>query len=398
MNKYAIVNLLYGTGTYLIGACINAQVHKKFRFKYNLMFDIVLMVDANLYIYKDILELFYDKIILIDMISVKLNEDYKKIINKRYTNSMHLYSTKYNFFKLIEYEKILLVDIDILPVDKNFYNCFKYNTPASMINNLDIYTKTNIKKSYNMKDFFNRDLENVKDTDLPTISNNIKKFINAGLLLISPKKDDFDNILKFIKLAENGNGYSSGTKGVAVDETILMLYYLYNKKENIYSLDPNMTVIPWYKNSDTNNKYSINYLSTIKPWNKPMIFMHKEEFIYKYLINNVIKKHKLLKTIHLFNIAKTIYNYNKNIDFLSNRCNKSDMLKQICNDNILKIKKMEEIIVQPENRENYENISNKIEKKLDKIWRNMNKKKYILNFSFGSVESIVNKLVDVFKK
>jgi len=71
MNKYAIVNILYGTDTYLIGACINAQVHKKFRHKYNLNFDIVLMVDANLYMYKDILELFYDKIILIDIIYVR---------------------------------------------------------------------------------------------------------------------------------------------------------------------------------------------------------------------------------------------------------------------------------------------------------------------------------------
>jgi hypothetical protein len=396
MNKYAIVNILYGTGTYLIGACINAQVHKKFRHKYNLNFDIVLMVDANLYVYKDILELFYDKIMLIDMISVKLNENYKKIIHKRYTNTMHLYSTKYNFFKFIEYDKILLVDIDILPVDKKFYNCFNSNTPASAINTINIIDKKNNKDSYDMKDFFNKDLENVKDTDLPIISNNIRRHINGGLILISPKKDDFDNMIKFIKLAENGNGYSSGNKGAAVDETILMLYYLYFKKEKIYPLDPNITCVPWF--GKPNNEYSINYLSTIKPWNKPMIFMHKEEFIYKYLINNVIKKHKLLKIIHLLNIAKTIYNYNKNIDSLSNRCIKNDNLKQICHNNILKVHNIDDTILQTSNREKYENMSIKIENKLDKIWRNMNKKKYILNFNFGSVESMVNKLIEVFKK
>lgn len=372
MNKYAIVNILYGTGTYLIGACINAQVHKKFRYKYNLNFDIVLMVDANLYVYKDILELFYDKIMLIDMISVKLNEDYKKIIHKRYTNTMHLYSTKYNFFKFIEYEKILLVDIDILPVNKKFYDCFNCNTPASDINTVNIIDKKIKKESYDMKDFFNIDLENVKDKDLPNISNNIKRYINGGLILISPQKDDFDNIIKFIKLVENGNGYSSGNKGAAVDETILMLYFLYFKKEKIYPLDPNIKCVPWF--GKPNNEYSINYLSTIKPWNKPMIFMHKEEFIYKYLINNVIKKHKLLKTIHLFNIAKTIYNYNKNVESLSNRCIKNDNLKQICDDNIFKVNHIDNIILQTSNREKYENISNKIEKKLDKIWRNMNKK------------------------
>jgi len=275
---------------------------------------------------------------------------------------MHLYSTKYNFFKLIEYEKILLVDIDIIPVNRNFYDCFNYNTPASVINNtINMHYTSNVKESYNMIDFFNKDLNFIKDKDLSTISFNIKKYINGGLILISPKKDDFDNMIKFIKLVENENGYSSGNRGAAVDETILMLYYLYFKKEKIYPLDPNITCVPWF--GKPNNEYSINYLSTIKPWNKPMIFMHKEEFIYKYLINNVIKKHKLLKTIHLFNIAKTIYNYNKNVESLSNRCIKNDNLKQICDDNIFKVHHVDNIILGTLNREKYENISNKIEKK-----------------------------------
>ena len=114
----AIFMLIFGKTHYIVGAVIAATVHRKFMKKNNIYMDIVCMVDNIIYEYKDELLKYFDKVILIDLIEIKLHDE-SKIIDK-YSDWMKYSINKWQALKFDCYKKILFCDIDLLPIDKQF--------------------------------------------------------------------------------------------------------------------------------------------------------------------------------------------------------------------------------------------------------------------------------------
>ena len=61
---------------------------------------------------------------------IKLNKNYNII--RKYSEWMKYSISKWNIFKYDQFDKILFLDIDILTINKNFYNIFNLKTPAVM--------------------------------------------------------------------------------------------------------------------------------------------------------------------------------------------------------------------------------------------------------------------------
>jgi hypothetical protein len=378
MNDLAIVNILFKSELYLIGACINGYLHQQFRKKEGLKFDIIIMVDEIIYKYKNQLEQYFDKVLLIDIIPIKLSQKYINMIPEKYTKTMNIFTTKLNIFKLHQYKKVLFLDIDIIPINKNFYNIFSYNTPATVI----INTKNNFdnKKIVTREDF---------------LKNSIS--VNGGIVLISPNENDFDNIIKFMHQQEGKDGYTSFANS-GPDETIMLNYYLLEKKLVWYNIDKIYSIIPWEKEYKKlfESAYSINYLSNIKPWNKPLFMMWKEEFIFYLLVNKIIINDNLLKIIHYRNIAKIISSYDKSIEDgnLTQRCYKNLDIKNICVDSINLIKnddKLQKLIIANNDITIYKNLDIELINKLTLIYDVMNSTKFINVNEMGVINNILVK-------
>jgi len=314
---YAIVHLLFKSETYLIGACIAGYVHQQFRKKYDLQFDIILMVDATLYRYKKELEQFYDQVRLIDILPLTLSDSYSKVVTKRYADVMSLFTTKLNVFQLHEYTKVLFMDIDMLPVHKDFYNVFTYETPAFQFTHAS--SKIKYAPSYTKSLIYSK-----VGRDLSIQSKYMNTQIGAGLFLISPTKGEFEEIVKFMHTCEGHHGYTSyqtpSGRYSGPDETILLHYFALQKNIPIISIAPEYRQVPWYSLLHADRVYCFDYMSDIKPFNTPLFMMHREAFIYYFLVRHVIKSSAILKRIHYRNLATIIIDYD--LHFFENHINK----------------------------------------------------------------------------
>lgn len=286
-NKNAIVMLLMLNDAYLNGAIVSSIAHRKLMELSNIKYDLVIMCDKKIYdVYNTVLNKYFDKVYLIDLIHYEIDTKKYKFAEK-YSKWIGYSINKLHCMKLVEYEKVLFVDIDILPINKKFYDVFKYDTPAFH----EIKLEKN-KDSYNSYEKF---IENKRI--------NINK-INAGLFLIKPSTNDYQKYMNFVNKIYQDGIYSVYYSGP--DETSLYYFYRYIKKDKISVIPPNYTIIPWKQTSQ--NALSINYLSLIKPWRKPKILMWKEEYIWYNILNSITSSNKNNK-IFIVRIRDYLYCY-----------------------------------------------------------------------------------------
>ena len=87
---------------------------------------------------------------------------------------------------LTQFNKILFLDVDVLPINNNFYNIFNYNTPAVLTNNIS--SKLDNKKIMINEILFN---DNLDINNLCSSKIKLKRSIDGSLLLIKPNKKLF---------------------------------------------------------------------------------------------------------------------------------------------------------------------------------------------------------------
>ena len=239
--KFAIVMLIFYNEIYLVGACISAWVHKKYIEQLNLDIKLIVMVDENIYKYKKDLGQYFDEIILIELLELKLNPKYQ-VINK--------------YSKWMKYSKI--------------------KTPGIMVRGFSE------NKTFDNKFFLDKiDLEL---EDYYDISTTLKYSIDAGIILLKPDKKLYDEYIEFLKICEGNNGYISKYDS-CIDETTLLLFLLFYKKIKLYSIPYDFAVSPWDKFPyNKNNVNGINYLSMIKPWIKLPIIQWADENIWHIVV------------------------------------------------------------------------------------------------------------------
>lgn len=284
--KVAISLVIFKNIEYIIGGCIVAYLHKKFTKKLNI--DIIVLVDDYIYKYKNILNKYFDKIIKIDLIKIKLNEKY--IYHDKYSKWMNISINKWQILNLEEYDKVLYLDTDILPLNISFYDIFKIDTFG-----ITILGKNNNFNKIVDKQIF---LDDNKIFNYNNVSLKLKKSIDGSIVLVKPNKKLYQEYLEFLKICEDKNGYISSYYS-GVDETTLLLFLFYYKNLKIKYISYDYTVILWEKfEYNIKNIKGLNYISYYKPWLLLPVIQWREQNIWHIIAKKAFKKSKSLSKLY----------------------------------------------------------------------------------------------------
>lgn len=301
-EKYAICMIIFKNQLYLVGACLSAWVHRKFISQYNLKIELIAIVDSYIYNYKNELDKYFDNVICIDMIKIKLNPQYRVI--DKYSDWMSLSPSKWNILNLDQWDKILFVDTDILPIDEKFYHIFNFNTPAIMIKG-----NNSIENTIADSKLFLPNASEILLEEYPKISTQLKNSLDAGIILIKPNKKLFNEYLNFLSICEGTNGYISKYDS-GVDETTLLLFFVFYKKIPVHIIPYSYVPIPWEKNPyNLNNVRGINFLSMIKPWVKLPIIQFADENIWHIIAKKALDKNSKITKIYIKYLIDELYNF-----------------------------------------------------------------------------------------
>lgn len=296
--KKAIFMLLFGNNIYITGACIAAHIHRQFIKKYDLDIDLVLMIDKSINIeYGNELKKFFNRIIEIDLFILKLHSDYLLLGKYQW---LKYALNKWQILKFTEYDKILFIDIDVLPIDNKLYNVFELETPSFICQGLNELRE--IKKE--------ELLDNIEIDNYSKIAQKLKRIITASFILLKPDINLYNDFFKnFVPLCEGKDGYISNNHS-GPDETTLLLYYMFYKNIKCYFIPYNYSVVPWEKFPyDKEKVYSIDYLSWIKPWTKIPIIGWDDEIIWYNIAKKLFKKSKKLYELQLDIYIEELLNY-----------------------------------------------------------------------------------------
>lgn len=310
-NQYAIGMIIFNNPLYLVGACLSAWTHRKFISKLNLDIKLIVMVNEPIFKYKDELEKYFDHIELINLREMKLNPEYKVI--HKYSEWMKYSISKWEILKFDQYTKILFLDIDILPINLEFYNVFSFETPGIMVRGLNLEPN-----SLATKNLFTEEINFEPDaSEYWNASLKLSKSIDAGFILFGPDKKLFNEYLDFIKISEGKSGYISKYDS-GIDETTMLFFLLFYKKMKVHLIPYDYAPVPWDKfpyNKD--NIKGINFISMIKPWVKLPMIQWADENIWHQIAKKSLSTHSTITKLYLKylidELYKFYYNWKKNI-------------------------------------------------------------------------------------
>lgn len=324
--KYAIVFLCMLKDHYVIGACIAAYTHRCFINRLNNKnISLVIMCDDYIYgKYKDLLKIYFDKVKKIKLDKYTIDNDWK-YAKEKYESWVAYATNKWQCLKYIKYDKILFLDIDILPAKLEFYNIFNLSSPAVLRCRTEKTFKCNEKiiddigKTY--KDF----VINKADT-LGTI--------DGGIVLLTPNKKTYKRYKKMTDKIFKKAMYSSSNS--FPDET--SLFYFLNKKFDVYNICKEYCQIPWEVKPKENiiNLLSYNYNGFYKPWIVGRSLCFPEQQIWHDIYDklNINKQLTELYNISLLEHYEKIFltlnfsiqKYRYNIDKIKiNKINKNNL-------------------------------------------------------------------------
>ena len=295
--KNAIFMLCMLKDHYVLGACIAAFTHKQYINKLNLNIELVIMCDSYIFDkYNKTLSKYFDSVLKIELRSFDLSNKYNFVKNKYTWINFSL--SKWECLKYDMYNKILFIDIDMLPNNEDFYKLFEFNTPAF----LNIHEK---KKCVNSDPF----KYSINYSYSEYINNYVEKIgsIDGGICLLKPNKETYNNYIEFTNnLYKNGlySYYRSGP-----DETSLFYFYL-KKNVNMYNICNDYCVIPWDNPELVKGAKAYNFLSWVKPWRKPLFLSWEEETIWRD-IYNIMPHYEKIEKVFNDSITDYINEFNK---------------------------------------------------------------------------------------
>jgi hypothetical protein len=302
MNKYAITTLLFGDKKYIVGAIISAYLHKLFIEKYNLKIDLTIMLAEDLIEYKTELEKYYDKIYVVKLYETKISE---KTDLRRYTKIMKFLPNKAQMFNLVDYEKVLFTDIDFLPIKKDFYDIFNLKTPA-------YYSVEHSCNEFNQvidKNIFinlEKNKKNAIEKNYNQIIKNMKKSINATLMLIKPSTEDYKKFMFVKELAEKNGGIHTKFN---VDEILILTFTIFTTEHKIHCIPRKYRTKAENLN---NNVLGINFASSIKPWFRFPMLQWTEENIWHIIAKKALKNSDVITNIYITTLIDNLINYSQN--------------------------------------------------------------------------------------
>ena len=360
-KRNAIFMMCVINETYVIGACIAGYCHRKMLENANLKdtTDLVIMCDENIYEkYHKLLrcDMFFDRVEKIDL---RIFKDSPKYIYSKAKYSLWIGASlnKWQIMKYDEYDKIMFVDIALLPSKTSLYDLFDRQLPLMLIRkeNSEFNDPKDLKCIDGQK--INTTTENITYDDY---LENEQKYgtIHGNLVVLKPSKIMYDEYVKLTDTIYKNGIYSIYKSGP--DETSLF-YYFIQKGIDVFSICHENANIPWDEHILIDIAKGYEFSSMVKPWIKPKILCWPEEILWRDIYELIIKKMLMFdrqnintgcsnQTINLRELfKKTILNTykqymnsdsrtqkrNYNDKFVKRFQNDFDKLKHINNDNEL---------------------------------------------------------------
>lgn len=324
-TKYAYVFLVMKGNDYIPGLISAVESLRQT----NNIYDIVCLYTKDV-TDSDILNKVCDYTKLVDYIKFSTKPLLLNKQNKLYSCWNDISYTKCQALSLIEYEKVLFMDCDMV-VLKNIDHLFELNCPAATFSNpwSERYKTEEFKekeKKQNVKKVF-YDPFNVCYTgdkiyrdDIEEAMHNEGHLFIASLMLLKPSIDDLNQIKNIIAVNQpfGFNNFSTA------EEQIISLYYSTYKnvpfehihqKYNFIVNKPN-----WLNDKKNNIPYVLHYACRTKPWLKSKLWFRTPYsvdniwwyYFYKSCINNNIKNITFPNSKYIFNI---LYNKDKKHSF-----------------------------------------------------------------------------------
>jgi hypothetical protein len=252
--KYAFVFTLFLGDGYLPGVLVVTYSLQKT----NTVHDIVCMVTP------DVSEAARDKMRLMGIIvyPVEYIEYHpSRTLTFRTTKSTRYpqigkYHTKWNCLKLAQYEKVLMLDVDML-VCRNIDHVFNFNSPAGAVRKVTVD---------------NADVK--KYTCLPTgklippeyvynILYNKNTGISAGCMLLSPDINLYNSFLSFLETFDLSN-----FRTICGDDEIAIFQFLITRGKQWTALDDKWGCIQWRSCSkcDKTTSFIMDFIGMYKTW------------------------------------------------------------------------------------------------------------------------------------
>ncbi|BCS82893.1 glycosyltransferase [Cotonvirus japonicus] len=275
MSRFAYVTVIYGNNIYLTGALVLGYTLSKTKTNFD---RIILVTPDTSKEYRDYLAEYYTHVIPIDYIEAS-----SEIFSETDTRFTDVF-TKLQCLSLIEYDKIILMDLDMV-VTRNFDHIFKLIAPAACL------------KRYYYP--FGKKIPGKFICD----GNKLVGSINAGLMLLKPDLKELSEIKSDIINNQQLNKYKYP------EQDYLSLRYC-DKWTSItfnYNFQFGLTNRVKKYHYKANDIYVIHYSSSYKPWNlliknrkieseeKKFTDLHKKYYdlwldIYKHIRQEFSKK------------------------------------------------------------------------------------------------------------
>lgn len=236
-KKYAYVTVLYGTNVYLTGALVLAYSLIKSQCKY----DRVIMVTPDVsQDHVKLLAKLYDYVVNIDYVDVNNN-----IFSDENTRFINVF-TKLRCFELVHYDKILLMDLDMLVIN-SIDHLFDLDAPAACIKHHSVDYGEKI------------DSQLICDNR----NNKLVGSINAGLMLLTPDLVEWHKIMQDIKENESLHKFKYP------EQDYLSLRYCKRWTSITFNYNFQFGLTNRVRKSRYNidDIYVIHYSSQYKPWN-----------------------------------------------------------------------------------------------------------------------------------
>lgn len=280
-SPYAYVTVLYGNNIYLTGAMVLGFSLMKTK----TLYDRIILVTPDVSLeYITYLKNVYTHVI--DTSYVDVNPT---IFLKSDTRFRDVF-TKLSCLKLISYDKILLLDLDMI-ICKNIDHLFKLEPPAACI------------KHYNLK--FGEKINSKLICD----GTKLVGSINAGLMLLKPDMTEWDKIKLDIKY----NTTLCKFKYPEQDYLSLRYCHKWTSITFNYNFQFGLTHRVKQLKYKSNNIYVIHYSNSYKPWNdlvtsnsstdkiksKEEIKFRKQHLKYYRLWNNIYDQIRIMYELNI---------------------------------------------------------------------------------------------------
>ena len=233
MTEYAYVTVLYGNNIYLTGALVLGYSLARTKTE----FDRVILVTPDVSeLYRGFLKKIYTHIISIEYIEANPS------LFTEGTRFREVF-TKLSCIGLIQYQKIILLDIDMI-VTNNIDHVFKLTAPAASLKHFNLPYGQKVPSSMICQD------------------NRLVGSINAGFMLLEPNLEEWNDIQKDI-LSEHTYKFKYP------EQEYISLRYC-NKWTSIifnYNFQFGLTRRVKKLHYKADDIYVIHYSSSYKPWN-----------------------------------------------------------------------------------------------------------------------------------